>query len=89
MSSLIKNGSQGLSDALWRVLAEIMSVLQVVPCFSDRLWDGCAALYGVHWAWQGNLIGQAYRLAEGLICGLAKGLYQWLACGIGLVSIRA
>lgn len=37
-----------------------------------------------------NLIGQVYRLAEGLVCGLTKGLYQWLAvCGIGLASIRA
>ena len=67
-----------------------MFVLQVIPGFSDRLWGGCAALYGGHWAWLGNLIGQVYRLAEGLVCGLTKGLYQWLAvCGIGLASIRA
>ena len=67
-----------------------MLVLQIAPSFSGRLWGGCEAVYGVHRAWQGNLIGQVYRLAEGLVCGLTKGLYQWLAvCGIGLASIRA
>ena len=56
MSSLIKNSSQGLLCALRSVLVKIMLVLQTVLAFSDRLWDGCAALYGVHRAWQGNLI---------------------------------
>ena len=54
MSALRKNGSQGLPGALQRVLVKIMFVLQVAPGFSDRLWGGCAALYGGHWAWQGN-----------------------------------
>lgn len=56
LSPLTKNGSQGLLGALQRVLAKIMFVLQVIPGFSDRLWGGCTAMYGVHWAWQGNLL---------------------------------
>lgn len=56
MSSLRKNGSQGLPGALRRVLTKIMLVLQVALGFSDRLRGGCAALYGGHWAWQGNLL---------------------------------
>ena len=90
MSSLMRNGLQGLLGALQRVIAKIMLVLQMVLAFSNRLRNGWEALCGVHWAWQGNLIGQVYRLAEGLVCGLTKGLYQWLAvCGIGLASILA
>lgn len=90
LPSLMRNGLQGLLGALQRVLAKIMLVLQMVLAFSNRLRNGWEALCGVHWAWQGNLIGQVYRLAEGLVCGLTKGLYQWLAvCGIGLASIRA
>ena len=56
MSSLRKNGLQGLPGALRRVLTKIMLALQMAPGFSDHLWGGCAALYGVHWAWQGNLL---------------------------------
>lgn len=52
----MKNGSQSLLGALWRVSIKIVFVLQVVPGFSDRLWGGCAALYGGHLAWQGNLL---------------------------------
>ena len=37
VSSLAKNGLQGLPDALQRVLTKIMLVLQVAPGFSDRL----------------------------------------------------
>ena len=37
-----------------------------------------------------TLLIKGYRLAAGLICGLVKGLHQWLVvCGIGLASIRA
>lgn len=89
--SLRKDGSQGLSGALWRVLIKIMFALQMVSGFSDRVWGDCAALYGVHWAWQGKTcLCKGTGSQRGLFAGITKGLYQWLAvCGIGLASIRA
>lgn len=51
LPSLRRDGLQGLLGALWRVLIKIMLVLQVAPGFSNRLWGGCAALYGDQWAW--------------------------------------
>ena len=68
-----------------------MSVLQVVPGFSNRLRGGWEALCVVCWALAGyNLLIKGYRLAEGLVYGLVKGLHQLLVvCGIGLASIRA
>lgn len=49
LSSLRKNGLQGLLGALQRVSIKIVLTLQMVPGFSDRLWGGCAALCGGHW----------------------------------------
>ena len=71
MSSLRKNGLQGLPGALQRILAKIMLVLQMAPGISNRLWGGCAALYGVHWAWRGKLyLCNSTDSQRGLFAGL-------------------
>lgn len=73
LSFLRKNGSQGLLGALQRVLAKIMFVLQVVPGFSDRLWGGCAALYGAAVPWQGiSYLCKGTGSQRGLYAGLQR-----------------
>lgn len=78
LSALARSGLQGLLGALRRILTKIMLVLQMAPGFSNRLWGGCAALYGVHWAWRGNFTYVIVQTRRGAYLRACMGLYQRL-----------